>query len=92
MTSTGNKMGEESGLVCHKSFWCVPILADVVAFDFEKLGRVQKEHSGGQLFDIICMDPPWQLSTANPTRGVAIAYSTLTDERIKTLPLSLIQT
>ena len=25
------------------------------------------------------MDPPWQLSSANPTRGVAIAYDTLSD-------------
>ena len=49
------------------------------------------EH-GGRLFDVIAMDPPWQLSTANPTRGVAIAYSTLVDEKIKTLPLSHVQT
>ena len=28
------------------------------------------------------MDPPWQLSSANPTRGVAIAYDTLKDEEI----------
>ena len=45
----------------------------------------------GRLFDIICMDPPWQLSTANPTRGVAIAYTTLTDDKIKHLPLRHIQ-
>ena len=37
------------------------------------------------------MDPPWQLSTANPTRGVAIAYSTMTDDRIMNLPLELVQ-
>lgn len=26
-------------------------------------------------FDVIMMDPPWQLATANPTRGVALGYS-----------------
>lgn len=64
----------------------MPLQADVMTYDFPKLGEKQMEH-GGRLFDIICMDPPWQLSTANPTRGVAIAYSTLTDEKIKHLPL-----
>lgn len=24
------------------------------------------------------MDPPWQLATANPTRGVALGYSQVT--------------
>jgi len=57
-----------------------------MTYDFPKLGEKQMEH-GGRLFDIICMDPPWQLSTANPTRGVAIAYSTLTDDKIMHLPL-----
>ena len=37
---------------------------------------------GGRLFDVITMDPPWQLSSANPTRGVAIAYDTLSDHEI----------
>lgn len=35
------------------------------------------------MFDVITCDPPWVLSTANPTRGVAIAYSALSDENIK---------
>jgi hypothetical protein len=25
-------------------------------------------------FDCIMMDPPWQLATANPTRGVTLSY------------------
>jgi mRNA (2'-O-methyladenosine-N6-)-methyltransferase len=37
---------------------------------------------GNRLFDVITMDPPWQLSSANPTRGVAIAYDTLSDIEI----------
>lgn len=38
--------------------------------------------SGGRGFDIVTVDPPWQLSTANPTRGVAISYDTLSDAEI----------
>ena len=25
-------------------------------------------------FDVIVMDPPWQLASATPTRGVALGY------------------
>lgn len=46
---------------------------------------------GGKLFDIITMDPPWQLSSANPTRGVAIAYDTLVDDKILNLPYEQLQ-
>jgi mRNA (2'-O-methyladenosine-N6-)-methyltransferase len=45
---------------------------------FEELAKAQQKH-GGRLFDVITCDPPWQLSSANPTRGVAIAYETLND-------------
>lgn len=40
---------------------------------------------------MITIDPPWQLSSANPTRGVAIAYDTLNDKEIMNLPFDLIQ-
>jgi len=46
----------------------------------------------GRMFDVITMDPPWQLSSANPTRGVAIAYDTLKDEEIlDTIPYETLQ-
>jgi mRNA (2'-O-methyladenosine-N6-)-methyltransferase len=32
-------------------------------------------------FDVVMIDPPWQLATANPTRGVALGYSQLTGEQ-----------
>lgn len=38
------------------------------------------------------MDPPWQLATANPTRGVALGYSQLTDQDIVNLPIPKLQT
>jgi mRNA (2'-O-methyladenosine-N6-)-methyltransferase len=46
----------------------------------------------GQLFDCIMMDPPWQLSSSQPTRGVAIAYDTLADNYIQNLPIPTLQT
>ena len=42
-------------------------------------------------FDVIMMDPPWQLATANPTRGVALGYSQLTDRDIQALPVDKLQ-
>jgi mRNA (2'-O-methyladenosine-N6-)-methyltransferase len=42
-------------------------------------------------FDVIMMDPPWQLATANPTRGVSLGYSQLTDQDIADLPLPQLQ-
>jgi len=41
---------------------------------------------------VITIDPPWQLSSANPTRGVAIAYDTLNDNQILNLDFNAIQT
>lgn len=64
-----------------KQYWCIPLSVNVLDFSFKSLIKSQKQH-GGRLFDVITMDPPWQLSSANPTRGVAIAYDTLKDDDI----------
>lgn len=82
------KLKEKSHI---QQFWSIPISDNVTSIDFDKLAESQLEH-GGRLFDVITCDPPWQLSSANPTRGVAIAYSTLTDKDILNLPLEKIQT
>jgi len=63
---------------------------DVRSFNFDKLAKTQSKLSGGRLFDIITIDPPWQLSSANPTRGVAIAYETLNDKEILNIPFNKI--
>ena len=42
-------------------------LASGRSFDWDKLGAQCQ-------FDVIMMDPPWQLATAAPTRGVALGY------------------
>lgn len=68
----------------------VPVCADVTSYDFKKLIAAQRE-STGRLFDVIMMDPPWQLSTSQPSRGVAIAYSSLPDDSISRLPIGELQ-
>ena len=70
--------------------WCVPIRADVRTFDFDALAKAQKELTG-RLFDVIITDPPWQLATSNPTRGVALGYEQLTDNFIRDMPFAKLQ-
>ncbi len=83
----------------------IPICADVRTFDFKvnldivkrsikllkKLAEVQIKE-GGRPFDVIMMDPPWQLSSSQPSRGVAIAYSSLADDIIQKIPVPKLQT
>lgn len=70
---------------------CIPISADIRSFKFLNLADKQMELTG-KLFDVIMMDPPWQLSSSQPTRGVAIAYDTLNDSIIETIPVERLQT
>lgn len=63
---------------------CIPIHTNVTTYDWSKLSRACQ-------FDVIMMDPPWQLATANPTRGVALGYSQLTDRDIQNLPIPQLQ-
>ncbi|KAJ2078503.1 hypothetical protein H4R24_004422 [Coemansia sp. RSA 988] len=65
--------------------WSVPIRANVMNFEWEKLAESCQ-------FDVILMDPPWQLASQAPTRGVAIAYQQLPDVCIESLPIQLLQT
>ena len=69
----------------------VPICADVRTLNWNKL-RSKMLETTGQLFDVIHMDPPWQLATANPTRGVALGYSQLSDSLILDIPIQELQT
>ncbi|KAF9981991.1 hypothetical protein BGZ65_003349 [Modicella reniformis] len=61
--------------------WCVPIKANVMTYDWDSLAAECQ-------FDVILMDPPWQLATHAPTRGVAIAYQQLPDVCIEELPVT----
>jgi mRNA (2'-O-methyladenosine-N6-)-methyltransferase len=69
---------------------CIPICADVRSFDFQSLIDAQLQVKN-KLFDVIMMDPPWQLSGATPTRGVTISYEALSDQLIKALPVTRLQ-
>jgi mRNA (2'-O-methyladenosine-N6-)-methyltransferase len=68
----------------------VPICADVTNFNFDLLVKKQLEVAQG-LFDVIMMDPPWKLSTSQPSRGVAIQYDSLSDEYIEQIPVPKLQ-
>jgi len=69
----------------------IPVCADVRTFDFQNLAKTQLKNAG-QLFDVIMIDPPWQLSTSQPSRGVAIAYDSLSDDFIAKIPLPKLST
>ncbi|KAI8388097.1 MT-A70-domain-containing protein [Radiomyces spectabilis] len=64
--------------------WCVPIKANVMTFDWDALAKEVQ-------FDVIVADPPWQLATHAPTRGVAIAYQQLPDICIEEIPIPKLQ-
>jgi mRNA (2'-O-methyladenosine-N6-)-methyltransferase len=66
---------------------CVPVHANVTTYDWSRLIAAAAPHG----FDVVMMDPPWQLATANPTRGVALGYAQLTDGDIAALPVPALQ-
>ena len=74
-----------------QQFWTIPISENVLDIKWELLAHAQKQVAG-KLFDVITCDPPWQLSSANPTRGVAISYETLSDKQILSIPFGQLQT
>jgi len=82
---------EKDDNVCIMPEDAVPIRADVRKFDFQNFMSVVEE-TRGRKFDIIMMDPPWKLTTANPTRGVSISYACLTDQELLNLPVPELQT
>ncbi|CEP14424.1 hypothetical protein [Parasitella parasitica] len=64
--------------------WCIPIKANVMTFEWDRLAEAAQ-------FDVILVDPPWQLATHTPTRGVAITYQQLPDVHIEALPIPKLQ-
>ncbi|KAG0209550.1 hypothetical protein BGX28_010248 [Mortierella sp. GBA30] len=82
-TAGGEEDGDEDGDDLEEfeaPEWCVPIKANVMTYDWDSLAAECQ-------FDVILMDPPWQLATHAPTRGVAIAYQQLPDICIEELPV-----
>ena len=68
----------------------IPINSDINTFDFTKLADYHKKITNS-LFNVIMIDPPWQIGSANPTRGVAISYKTLSDNVISSIPVNNLQ-
>jgi N6-adenosine-specific RNA methylase IME4 len=71
-----------------------PIRADVRVFDFGAFIASEHEKSGkrdGGFFDVILMDPPWQLAGQAPSRGVSLMYDQLHDKLIEDMPVQRLQ-
>ncbi|PVU88469.1 hypothetical protein BB561_005836 [Smittium simulii] len=80
----GDEMSTEQKEEFQAPHYCVPIKANVMDFEWDKLADACQ-------FDVILMDPPWQLASQAPTRGVAIAYQQLPDVCIESLPIQKLQ-
>jgi len=70
----------------NQTFWrapplSIPVRADVLNFDWPKFQASQMKH-GGRMFDVIVTDPPWTLATEKSTRGVALNYDQITDQKL----------
>eukprot|EP00826_Nyctotherus_ovalis_P037969 TRINITY_DN3513_c0_g1_i3.p1 TRINITY_DN3513_c0_g1~~TRINITY_DN3513_c0_g1_i3.p1 ORF type:complete len:189 (+),score=21.76 TRINITY_DN3513_c0_g1_i3:813-1379(+) len=59
-------------------------------FDFRALAQHHRRQTK-HLFDVVMMDPPWKLSSSDPTRGVTIAYQTMTDAQISSMDIGCLQ-
>lgn len=67
-----------------------PIRADIRKFDFKSF--IATEHSNGDgYFDVILMDPPWQLAGQAPSRGVSLLYDQLHDKLIEDMEVEVLQ-
>lgn len=60
----------------------IPVRADVLKFNWNKLIDSQKKHAKGKVWNCVVTDPPWTLATEKSTRGVALNYDQITDARL----------
>ena len=59
------------------------INCDILNYDFNNLLNMFG------LFDVIIVDPPWNLSTST-TRGVTLKYEKLNDKQIMSIPIEIL--
>eukprot|EP01083_Nonionella_stella_P056525 148793_1 len=85
-----NRPGDIDSTKWHPPPFSIPICADAREFDFARLAEGQLARVGRK-FDVVMMDPPWQIATANPTRGVAIGYEQMPDITITDLEFGCLQ-
>jgi len=64
---TSPALPDYDGLLTQVPPHCVPIHANVTTYNWDALAAAAQ-------FDVIMMDPPWALATANPSRGVSLGY------------------
>ncbi|EIE76960.1 hypothetical protein RO3G_01664 [Rhizopus delemar RA 99-880] len=83
-TNNSNDLDEQDLEEFEAPEWCIPIKANVMTYDWDSLAKEVQ-------FDVIVTDPPWQLATHAPTRGVAIAYQQLPDICIEDIPIPKLQ-
>ena len=69
----------------------IPVHADLSDFNLGKFAE-DFEAVTSRRFDAVMIDPPWQLSTSDPARGVTIKYPTMTDDKIMELDIGSLQT
>ena len=62
-----------------------PIQLEITKESLETFAQVQP------LFDVIVADPPWNVASSNPTRGVALPYPTMSVKKILSLPYEKLQ-
>lgn len=62
----------------------ISICESVLTLDWKLLGSKCK-------FDVIIMDPPWMITPSQVTRGVYLDYKLLETEKIRSMPLHLVQ-
>ncbi len=65
----------------------LPIRADVRKFEFSDFIESELAEGRGH-FDVILMDPPWQLAGQAPSRGVSLMYDQLHDRLIEEMNVS----
>ena len=61
-----------------------PIQADVRHFNWHALASIAK-------FDVIVMDPPWNITPSQTTRGVDLGYQLMPEEEIAAMPIEILQ-
>ena len=61
-----------------------PIQGDVRLLDWHALARIAR-------FDVILMDPPWNIQPSQTTRGVELGYELMPMEEISNMPIDILQ-
>ena len=70
----------------------VPIQTDISRFDFNSLSDLCEQKEGSNNFDVVVMDPPWNITSVMPSRGITLNYETMSDYEISQIQMNKVQT